>query len=75
VSALADARRAVSTLKAHNEPLDAWLLSEVKIRGVRENAAVLAALEVPEYRERAATSYRDSHPDRARQLDEFLRYL
>ena len=75
VTALADARRHVASYHARNEPLDDWLATQVKRRGVIENAAVLAAVELPVYREMAANLYRRSHPERWPQLDGFLRQL
>jgi hypothetical protein len=75
VTALADARRHVASFQARIEPLDDWLTGQMNRRGVWENAAVLAALEVPEYRGRAANLYREAHPERTRQLDGFLRQL
>jgi hypothetical protein len=36
VQALADARRSVAAHRARNEPIDRWLASEVRFRGIRE---------------------------------------
>ena len=47
VSALGEARRAVRELRARGVPVGSRLDGEVRLRGVRENAAVLAALEAP----------------------------
>lgn len=41
---------------------DCWLAGEVRLRGIRENAAVLAALEVPLRRAEVAQAYRQQHP-------------
>jgi len=41
------------------------LSAQVRITGLRENAAVIAAMEQPEYRERVAREYIERHPDRA----------
>jgi hypothetical protein len=75
VSALAEARRAVTSYQVRNESPEGWLMSEMGRRGIRENAAVLATLELPEYRELAADAYRRVHPDRVGQLEAFLRHL
>jgi hypothetical protein len=53
-------------------PPDGWLADETRIRGIRENAAVLAVLEVPEWREQAAEIYRREHPDRVKVRGELL---
>jgi hypothetical protein len=45
VCALAEARR-TAALRLRGEPLAQWLANETRLRGVRENAAILAALEV-----------------------------
>ena len=42
VEALARARRAVAMHQGHGRALDEWLTGEVRLRGIRENAAVLA---------------------------------
>jgi hypothetical protein len=54
VTALAGARRSVASHQARGESLGKWLAGEVRVRGIRENAAVLAVLELPEYRAMAA---------------------
>jgi len=72
VSALAAARCAVSVRQVQGQPLDEWLAGEVRMRGIRENAAVLAVLELPGRREETARVYRDEHPDRAGVLADLL---
>lgn len=72
VTALSDARRAVAMHREQRLPLDGWLANEVRLRGIRENAAVLAALELAEYRDRAAEVYSREHPERSAVLDAFL---
>ena len=72
VTALAGARRAVATHLARGEPVDEWLAGEVRIRGIRENAAVLAVLEIPERRVETAEAYRGEHPDRIQELGALL---
>src|SRR5215469_6114363 len=44
VEALAGARRAVAMYQAQCRAVDDWLAGEVRLRGIRENAAVLAVL-------------------------------
>jgi hypothetical protein len=62
VEALAGARRAVAMCQAHGRAVDEWLAGEVGLRGVRENAAVLAVLELlPARREETARAYRLGH--------------
>jgi hypothetical protein len=75
LSALADARRSVAMHQARGQPVDGWLAGEVRLRGIRENAAVLAVLELPERREEAAQAYRQQHPDRAGVLSQLLEVL
>src|SRR5690242_10139042 len=75
VEAVTKARRAVAGYLARNEPVDDWLSSEVRLRGIRENAAVLAVLEVPQLREKAAELYRREHSDRAQILSALLAVL
>jgi hypothetical protein len=76
VEVLAGARRAVALHQPHGRALDEWLAGEVRLRGVRENAAVLAVLELlPGRREEAARAYRHEHPDRAGVLGDLLAVL
>jgi hypothetical protein len=75
VSALAAARRAVAANRSRGRPVDEWLQGEIRVRGIRENAALLAALEIPEMRERIARQFRQDYPERASVLDEILTYL
>jgi hypothetical protein len=75
VAALAAARREVVAHQARNESLGSWLASEVRMRGVRENAAVLAVLELPARRAEVAAAYRREHPDRATTLDAVMAIL
>jgi hypothetical protein len=72
VSALAAARRELQAHLARRAPVNSWLESEVRLRGVRENAAVLAVLELPEQRAEIAEAYRRDHPDRVGALDELM---
>jgi hypothetical protein len=75
VSALAVARRTVAANRSHGHSVDDWLRNEIRLRGIRENAAVLAALEIPEMRENVALEYRLEHPDREGVLNEMLMHL
>lgn len=75
VSALADARRAVAALRSRRESIDQWLANEIRFRGVRENAAVLAALEAPGDRDAIAYAYRERYPQRSEQLDSLIALL
>ena len=74
--ALAGARRAVAMYQAHGRAVDDWLAGEIGLRGIRENAAVLAVLELlPGRREKTARAYRLGHPDRAGALGDLLAVL
>jgi hypothetical protein len=75
VDSLATARRAVATYCQHSEPVDDWLTSEVQLRGIRENAAVPAVLEVPQWRDQATAIYKRQHPDRTGALAALLAVL
>jgi hypothetical protein len=75
VSALADARRTIAALRSRREPIDQWLASEIRFRGVRENAAVLAALEVSGEPDAIANAYRERYPQRSEQLDNIVAFL
>jgi hypothetical protein len=69
------AARAVATQQARGEPLGDWLTSEIRVRGIRENAAALAVMEVPEYRHQVAQAYALEHRDRCRVLNDVLAIL
>jgi hypothetical protein len=75
VEALADARRAIAMHQARGLAIDQWLGGEVRLRGIRDNAAVLAVLEMPGRREEIARAYRRQHPDRAGALNDLLAVL
>jgi hypothetical protein len=75
VGALAAARRAVVVNRAHERLLKEWLQSETRVRGIRENAAVLAVMEIPEFREEVAREYLREHPERSQALDELITYF
>jgi hypothetical protein len=65
VERFAEASRAVAELRHCGLPLDGWLSEQIRTPGMRQNAAVIAAMEQPEYRERVAHEYIERHPDRA----------
>lgn len=72
VTAPSNAQRAVAMHRERQLQLDGWLASEVRLPGIRENAAVLAALESSGWREQAAGIYRQEHPERREMLEAFL---
>jgi hypothetical protein len=64
VYALASARRAVAAHVARRASIDEWLASETWIHAVRENAAVLAFMGIPEHQHPTAhETYFDLPPD------------
>ncbi len=65
VERFAEASRAVAELRHRGRPLDGWLSEQIRTRGLRENAAVIAALEQPDYRDRVAREFTERYPDRA----------
>ena len=75
VQALADARHAVTVHHQRGLAIDQWLASEVRLRGTRENAAVLAVLETHGQRDEIARAYRQQHPDRIGVLNYLLAAL
>lgn len=75
VQALADARRSVAAHQARREPIDGWLAGELRSPGIKENAATLAVLEIPEYRQEISQSYTNRYPDRVAILSELLAVL
>jgi hypothetical protein len=52
-----------------------WLQSEVRLRGIRESAAVLAMMEADINRHAVAEAYRRDHLDRAELVDQMLAAL
>jgi hypothetical protein len=75
VRALADARRSVAMLRSRKVSLAPWLASEIRLRGIRENAATLAVLEVANERDAIVDAYKQRYPQRAQQLDELVACL
>jgi hypothetical protein len=72
VNALASARRAVAAHLARGAVIDEWLASEIEVAGVRENAAVLAVIEMPEHLYATAHAYGLRHPDRLSMLNDLV---
>ena len=75
VRALADARRSVAVDRGRSKLIEEWLADEVRFCGIKENAATVAVLEIPEHRQDTARSYSSRHPDRLALLDELLAVL
>jgi hypothetical protein len=75
VDALASARRSVAAHLARGAPIGEWLASEIRVRGIRENAAVLAVMEIPEHQQSTAHAYVQRHPDRGKALNDLLAVL
>jgi hypothetical protein len=75
VDALASARRTVAAHLARGAPIGEWLTSEIRARGIRENAAVLAVMEIPEHQQLTAHAYVQRHPDRGKTLNDLLAVL
>jgi hypothetical protein len=75
VDALAAARREVAACRARGESVRQWLADEVHHRGIRENAAVLAVMEIPDFRNEAAQAYALDHPGGRSVLDDVLAAL
>jgi hypothetical protein len=75
VQALAGARRTVAAHQRRGLAIDPWLADEIRQRGIRENAAVLAVLETPGQRDETARAYRQQHPDRIGVLNDLLAVL
>jgi hypothetical protein len=75
VDALASARRTVATHLASGASAGEWLASEIRVRGIRENAAVLAVMEIAEHQQLIAHAYLQRHPDRGKALSDLLAVL
>jgi hypothetical protein len=70
VAALGDARRMFASHARDELLISEWLTGEIRLHGIRENAATLAVMEVPEYRHQAAQTYALHHPDRLKALND-----
>jgi hypothetical protein len=75
VERLADASRTVEELRNRNQPVDDWLAEQMRCRGIRENAAVLAVLEMAVPASGLAKSFPERYPTREPELKELLRVL
>jgi hypothetical protein len=75
VDRLANATRTVRELSGQGRQLEDWLADEMRIRGIRENAAVLAVLEISEPGSALAQAYAERYPDRLPELTELLAVL
>jgi hypothetical protein len=75
VEALARVRSTVALLKERPDALSRWLLDEIKMRGIRENAAVLACVEMREPPLDLEGPYRQRYPDRQEQLDRLVHVI
>jgi hypothetical protein len=75
LSALAGARRTVASLLSCGELVAEWLATETRLRGIRENAATLAVMELQECRHDTAEAYARDHPDRLDILRDLLAVL
>ena len=64
LTALGNARRDLAAQQASSQPIGPWLTEQARHGGIRENAATLAVLELPELHHQAAQAYADRHPDR-----------
>jgi hypothetical protein len=75
VEALASARRAVAAHLARGTSISEWLASQIRVHGIKENAAVLAVIEIPAYQHATAHAYAQRHPDRLKALNDLLAVL
>lgn len=75
VSALADARRSVAALGKREADIGEWLDTETRFPGIRENAATVAALELPAMRAQVASRYSVKYPERVHLVDDYIRHL
>jgi hypothetical protein len=75
VDRLANPTRTERELSGQGRQLEDWLADEMRIRGIRENAAVLAVLEVSKPGSALAQAYAERYPDRLPELTELLAVL
>jgi hypothetical protein len=59
----------------NHELIEKWFVGEVRFPGIKENAATLAALEIPGHRQEVSQSYASRHPDRLTALHDLLAVL
>lgn len=72
MTALGSARRDLAARQASGQPIGPWLTEQARHGGIRENAATLAVLELPELHRQAAQAYADRHPDRITALNQLI---
>ena len=72
VAALARARRTVALHQVRGQSVSEWPASEARTGGIGENAAALAVMELPGYRDQARQAYALRHPDRVKILKDLL---
>jgi hypothetical protein len=76
VTLLGNAYKAVAALQHAGESVDSWLAGERRSPGIRERAAIVAALNSPSVNKAdLAESYRADHPERAVELAKLLDHL
>jgi hypothetical protein len=76
VTVLANAYKAVASLQRAGEPVDAWLAAERRWPGIRERAAIVAALKSGSInRADLVESYEAEHPGHAAELARLLEHL
>jgi hypothetical protein len=72
VTALGSASRDLAARQASSQPIGPWLTEQARHGGIRENAASLAVLELPELHRQAAQAYADRNPDRITALNQLI---
>jgi hypothetical protein len=75
VAVLARARRMAALHQVRGDSVSEWLASEARAGGIGDNAAALAVMELPAYRDQAAQAYALRHPDRVKVLNDLLAVL
>jgi hypothetical protein len=75
VGALASARRAIAAHLASGTSIGEWLAGEIRVPGIRENAAVVAVIEMPGRQHATAHAYALRHPERLKVLNDLLAVL
>jgi hypothetical protein len=76
VTFLAEAYKAVAALQHAGKPVDSWLAGERQRPGIRERAAIVAALNSASIdKADLAESYCADHPERAVELAKLLDHL
>lgn len=75
MTVLGNVRRDLAAQQAGNQPIDTWLAEQVRHGGIRENAATLAVLELPEHHDQTAEAYAGRHPDRIIALTQLIDFI